>query len=120
MTDDTLNDSWDNRRRFKRKYMLFKIPAYDAKTRRFLGLVQDVTEGGVQLFGVQVETGAHMTIIIQASDYIRSSPLRFEAVCRWTSRENPHGYYVSGFEISSISDEAREGLLRLIEFVALG
>jgi hypothetical protein len=100
--------------------MLFKIPAYDAKTRRFLGLVQDITEGGVQLFGVQVEAGALLTIIIQASDYIKSSPLHFEAVCRWTSRENPHGYHVSGFEITTISEEAKRDLIKLMEFVALG
>jgi hypothetical protein len=120
MTPDNTNDSWENRRRYKRKYMLFKIPAYDAKTRRFLGLVQDVTEGGVQLFGVPVEAGARLTIIIQASDYIKSSPLHFDAVCRWTSRENPRGYHVSGFEITTISEEAKRDLAKLMQFVALG
>lgn len=120
MAADNTDDSWENRRRDKRKYMLFKIPAYDANTRRFLGLVQDVTERGVQLFGVQVETGSVLTIIIQASDYLKGSPLHFDAVCRWTSRENPHGYYVSGFEITAISVEAKRDLLKLMEFVALG
>jgi hypothetical protein len=113
-------DSWENRRKFRRKYMLFKIPAYDARTRRFLGLVQDITEGGVQLFGVKVESGSTMTIIIQASDYLKTSPLHFEAVCRWASRENPHGYYVSGFEIVSISEEAKKNLAKLMDFVAIG
>jgi hypothetical protein len=111
---------WENRRRSKRKYMLFKIPAYDAKTRRFLGLVQDVTEGGVQLFGVQVDRGSTMTIIVQASDYLKTAPLHFEAICRWASRENPHGYYVSGFEITSISEEAKKSLLKLMDFIAIG
>jgi len=112
--------SWENRRKFRRRYMLFKIPAYDAKTRRFLGLVQDVTEGGVQLFGVQVDAGSIKTLIIQGSDYIKSSPIFFDAVCRWTTRENPHGYYVSGFEIVTISEEAKKNLLKLMDFVSLG
>lgn len=113
-------EAWENRRRFKRRYMLFKIPAYDAKTRRFLGLVQDITEGGVQLFGIKVESGSNISLIIQASDYIKGAPLHFDAVCRWSRRENPHGYYASGFEIVSISPEARRNLMGLIEFVALG
>jgi hypothetical protein len=112
--------SWENRRRSKRKYLLFKIPAYDAQTRRFLGLVQDITEDGVQLFGVKMETECAKTLIIQASDYVRSAPLHFNAICRWTRRENPQGYYVSGFEIVEISEEARANLIKLMEFVALG
>jgi len=120
MSGDNPTVDWENRRKHKRKYLLFKIPAYDAKTRRFLGLVQDITEGGVQLFGVEVDAGSTVTIIIQASDYIKSAPLHFEAVCRWTTRENPHGYFVSGFEIVSITEEAKKNLARLMEFVALG
>jgi len=120
MNPDNSDQSWENRRRHRRRYMLFKIPAYDANTRRFLGLVQDVTEAGVQLFGVHVETGLRMTIIVQASDYIKAPPLYFEAVCRWTARENPHGYYCSGFEIVGITEEARGNLNRLMELVALG
>ena len=42
----------DSRRRFERKYTLFKIPVYDAQTRRFLGLVQDLSENGIQLLGI--------------------------------------------------------------------
>jgi len=113
-------DSWENRRQFKRKYMLFKIPAYDAQSRRFLGLVQDITEGGIQLFGVKVETDSTKTLVIQASDYVKSSPLYLEVVCRWTRKENPQGYYVSGFEIQRISEEARKNLMKLIDFVTLG
>jgi hypothetical protein len=112
--------SWENRRKVKRKYMLFKIPAYDAQTRRFLGLVQDINEQGVQLFGVKVEAQEQKDLIIQASDYIKSTPLHFQAVCRWTRKENPQGYYVSGFEITEISEEVRKNLLRLMEFVTLG
>ncbi|HMK36376.1 MAG TPA: PilZ domain-containing protein [Desulfomonilaceae bacterium] len=113
-------DSWENRRGAKRKYMLFKIPAYDAQTRRFLGLVQDITESGVQLFGVKMDTNLTKTLIIQASDYIKSAPLHFNAICKWTRRENPQGYYVSGFEIIEISEEAKRNLVKLMDFVTLG
>ncbi len=100
--------------------MLFKIPAYDAQTRRFLGLVQDITEQGIQLFGVKVEADTTKTLIIQASDYIKSAPLHFDAICRWTRRENPQGYYISGFEVINITEEAKKNLTKLMDFVTLG
>jgi hypothetical protein len=120
MSEENPMTSWENRRRQKRKYMLFKIPAYDAQTRRFLGLVQDITEQGIQLFGVKIDVDATKTLIIQASDYIKSAPLYFDAVCKWSRKENPQGYHVSGFEITQIGDEARKNLIRLMEFVTLG
>jgi hypothetical protein len=120
MSGDSPMDFWENRRREKRKYLLFKIPAYDAQTRRFLGLVQDITEQGIQLFGVKMDTNAERTLIIQASDYIKTAPLHFDAVCKWTKRENPQGYYVSGFEIVGISSDVRKNLIKLMEFITLG
>lgn len=113
-------ESGENRRRLKRKYMLFKIPAYDARTRRFLGLVQDINEKGVQLFGVKIEQNSQRTLIIHAADYVKTSPLFFQAQCRWTRKESNQGYYVSGLEIVEISPEAKQGLLRVMEFVTLG
>lgn len=109
-----------NRRKAIRKYLLFKIPAYDADTRRFLGLVQDISETGIQLFGVKVEVQATKRLVIQASDYVKSSPLYFVAVCRWSRRENVQGYFVSGLEIVSISAEVRQNLMKLMESVTLG
>jgi len=120
MSGENLSGIWENRRKSSRKYLLFKIPAYDATTRRFLGLVQDIAESGVQLFGVKVDVNTTRTLIIQASDYIKSAPLHFDAICRWSRRENPQGYYVSGFEIVSITPENRKALLRLMEFITLG
>jgi hypothetical protein len=112
--------SVENRRKARRKYLLFKIPAYDAQTRRFLGLVQDISETGVQLFGVQVETNTTKNLVVQASDYVKSSPLHFQAVCRWSRRENVQGYYVSGLEIVAIGPEVKKNLMKLMEYVTLG
>ena len=77
MTDNMTKNATDvgamslpeNRRRQKRKYMLFKIPAYDARTRRFLGLVQDINEIGVQLVWVKVEVNSTKHMIVQVADF---------------------------------------------------
>jgi hypothetical protein len=120
MSVDNPTVSWENRRKSARKYLLFKIPAYDAQTRRFLGLVQDISETGIQLFGVKVDVNSRKSLVVQASDYFKSSPLHFEAVCRWCRRENPQGYFVSGLEIVNITGDVKKNLVKLLELVTLG
>lgn len=121
MSGEGTVSSMENRRRARRKYMLFKIPAYDAQTRKFLGLVQDISETGIQLFGVKVDVDTTKSLVLLASDYVKSAPLSFEAVCRWSRRENAQtGYYVSGLEIVSITPDVKTSLMKLMEYVTLG
>ncbi len=110
-----------NRRKFVRRFLLFKIPVYDSETRRFVGLIQDISEGGIQLFGVKVQADAEKKLILQAAQLLsHGGVLRFDAVCRWSRRETPQGYYLSGFEFTRIDKETKERLGALIDEVALG
>ncbi|MBI5568656.1 MAG: PilZ domain-containing protein [Desulfomonile tiedjei] len=120
MSRDDFLAAVENRRKARRKYLLFKIPAYDAQTRRFLGLLQDISETGVQLFGVKVDEGSTRELIVQASDYVKSAPLKFTAICRWSRRESAQGYFVSGLEIVEITTEVKKSLMKLMESVTLG
>jgi hypothetical protein len=108
-----------SRRKFKRKYTLFKIPVYDAETKRFLGLVQDLSEKGIQLLGINMDVNSKKTLIIHANDYVKGSPISFEAVCRWVRKEEPQGYFISGFEITYMPEDTRRNLMSLMEYVTL-
>jgi len=119
MNHDDDSEDYESRRKFKRKYTLFKIPVYDAETKRFLGLVQDLSESGVQLLGVNIDVNSKKTLIIHADDYVKGNPISFEAVCRWVRKEDPQGYYVSGFEITYMLDDTRRNLMSLMEYVTL-
>lgn len=68
----------------------------------------------------KIEADTSKTLIIQVSDYVKAPLYTFDAVCRWTKRENPQGYYISGLEITSISEDAKKKLAKLMEFVTLG
>ncbi len=109
----------ESRRKVTRKYTMFKIPAYDAETKRFLGLVQDLSEHGIQLLGINMDVNSTKMMIIQAADYVKGRPISFEAVCRWVRKEDPEGYYASGFEIVNITEETRKNLISLMEYVTL-
>jgi len=113
------SEAQKSRRKFKRKYTLFKIPVYDAETKRFLGLVQDLSENGVQLLGINVVVNSTKTLIIHANDYVKGSPISFQAVCRWVRKEDPQGYYISGFEITFMPEDTRRNLISLMEYVTL-
>ncbi len=109
-----------DRRRYRRKYMLFEIPAYDAETRRLIGIVQDINERGLQLSGYEVEANTAKAIVLDISSYLKDSRLNFVAQCRWCRREGPPGNYASGFEITAITEDNRKSLLKLIHAMALG
>jgi c-di-GMP-binding flagellar brake protein YcgR len=118
---DITGKSARNRRQFIRQYSLFKIPVYDGETRRFVGLIQDISTGGMQLFGVKAEENQPKTLIVQASQYLKSGGIfRFDAICRWSRRDSPQGYHLSGFEFTNMDEEARSDLEKLIDFVTLG
>lgn len=119
MDDEDAVETGEERRRLKRKYMMFKIPVYDAETRRFMGIVQDINENGLQLSGVEVDVDSTRKIIVQAADYMKTAPLHLFAVCRWCRKETPDGDYVSGFEITTMTNEARQNLRALMKLVAL-
>jgi len=113
------SESVESRRKFQRKYALFKIPVYDAKTKKFVGLMQDLSEQGIQVLGIKVEVNSTMTMIVEPAGYVKGPPISFHAVCRWVREEGPQGYYVSGFEILNISDETRNNLIDLMQTVTL-
>ena len=109
----------ESRRKFKRKYALFKIPVYDAKTKKFVGLMQDLSEQGIQLLGIKINVNSTMTMIVEPAGYVKGPPISFQAVCKWVREEGSQGYYVSGFEILNISDETLTNLIDLMESVTL-
>ena len=110
----------EDRRRSPRKYMLFEIPAYDAETRKLMGVVQDITEKGLQLEGYEVEKNATKAIVIDISSYLKGSRLSLVAQCRWCRQEGPPGNYASEFEITAIAENQKKSLLKLIDAMALG
>jgi len=93
------------------------LTAYDKKKGR-RGFVRDISETGLRLAGIEVRVGESMTMHLPLNEFSGSGPLDLEAVCRWTKIEGKRKrYVVAGFEITSISDEARIRLSHIREFL---
>jgi len=62
--------------------------------------------------------GKKKIFLIRAEPFDEVQPFTFEATCRWVRvREKERTYYLAGFEITEISDEARSQLRKLIDLL---
>lgn len=84
------------------------------------GFIRDISENGIRVAGMSSKVGDSRTFSLPIEDPLESDPLEFEAVCRWSEEKGRRKkYMVNGFEITSISEEARQRLLVLIELLRL-
>lgn len=108
----------DDRRLLKRRFVLFSFPIYVADDLEEEGLVNDITEQGLQVSGIQVGVGEAKSLLIRADEFADIYPFVFEATCRWANPENEQGEFAAGFEITHISDGGLEELRKLIQMLA--
>jgi hypothetical protein len=72
------------------------------------GFIRDISDNGIRVAGIKAETGDKVIFDIPKSEEDGIDPLQFEALCRWVRLEGSHRKYpVGGFEITTMSEEAR-------------
>jgi hypothetical protein len=114
--EDTVNVG--SLRKLPRNYLGLSLTIYVAKNPANRGIVEDITEKGVGVRGIQVIQNQTETLVVDADDLVGIAPVMFEATCRWF-KKNAAGKVSSGFEIISISDGDLQRLHQLIEQLAL-
>lgn len=77
-------------RDFPRIELDFELSIHDAKRPDLIGLVEDVSERGMRIRGIETRVGEVKTFAVPAGKYEQISPFAFEAVCRWVERK-PNG-----------------------------
>ncbi len=90
------------RRRWPRNYLTFSVPVYEAGVPQNRGLIEDITERGIGVTGIQAGVHETKALVIQSGQVAEVS---FEAICCWSARGEDGGYK-SGFEITRIAEEA--------------
>jgi len=103
-------------RRHPRVYIPVAIQVYhDGSSQR--GFVRDISEKGLRLAGIETKPGQTVSLSIPLKEVPPMGPIRLEAICRWSERKGENNrFVVSGFEITAISDDARDRLMQLIEW----
>jgi hypothetical protein len=102
-------------RRSPRAYPVVTLPIFDVDDPTIEGLVQDISENGVQVSGMDIRVGAKKTFIIQAEESCGIKPFSFDAECRWVSPDSEDQMGMAGFEIISISEKDLEELQMVLQ-----
>lgn len=85
-----------------RNYMFFTIPIYDANDPKAVGVVNDLTEKGLQVVGIKARVDEVKTFLIRPDVFPVDMPLAFDATCRWVNVDENSGNFLAGFEITHI------------------
>ena len=110
----------DQKRQTPRHYLMVQLPVYSSNNLVEEGIVQDISEEGLQIVGLESETGDMKDLLIQADEFADIYPFNFKARCRWSCKDTRTGLPLTGFEIISISDGSLCQLRNLIQVLSLG
>lgn len=67
--------------------------------------LNDITHEGVGISGITAHIGEIKTIVVLGDEFGLVDPFEFQAECRWTGTQEPHGDPCAGFRITKISDQ---------------
>jgi hypothetical protein len=117
--DDTVQHGIQSVRLLFRHVVDFVLHIYEEEKPETLGIVLDVTEGGVGLKGIEAIVGEPKNFVIPANKSFGVARMEFRARCRWVNKEKSTGKCIGGFEITSISPGALVELRKLVKLIEL-
>jgi hypothetical protein len=104
-------------RRVPRGYPVVVLPVYDVDDPEKEGLVQDISEEGIQVAGIAVVKNERKTFLIQVEGFFDIKPFSFDAECRWVRVED--NFALCGFEIIGISAPDLEELRKVLKMLVI-
>jgi PilZ domain len=117
--DDSVQTSAKACRLLYRHVLDFVLPIYEEAKPEILGMVLNITEGGVGLSGIHARVGESKNFVIPADEFFDVGRTLFQARCCWVGNEIRTGERFSGFEVTSISAGDLSELRKLIQLIQL-
>jgi len=102
-----------------REKLEITIRVSDAADPKQVGILRDLSLVGIGIRGIEARRGEVRTLVIHAGHMFPMDNFSVEAVCRWVKRRRSEGIIDAGFEITGNSDEGREQLKKIIQFLIL-
>jgi hypothetical protein len=103
----------NEQRQYPRNYPYYRTLVYDATDVRCAGLINDITESGIQVAGIPVKVQESKKFVVNADACSVHSSFVFDAQCVWT-KNDPYGDCIAGFMITGIQKRA---VLELRKFI---
>ena len=105
------------RRARPRGHLLYCVTVQDAQKLYTYGILNDITERGLQTSGLPTRVGETRSLLIGLDDYFRAPPILLEATCQWVELYN--GKPLAGFHITKICQEDLRTLKRIVDELAV-
>ncbi|MEW6349241.1 MAG: PilZ domain-containing protein [Thermodesulfobacteriota bacterium] len=103
-----------------RSYIFFAMPIYDAHNPEIRGVVNDLSEYGLQVAGIDTQVGETRSFVMPHEIFPPDEPLAFEAVCRWIEQDETDWDCIAGMEITKISEKGATQLRELLDEITTG
>jgi hypothetical protein len=109
--------SMEDKRRLKRRHLIFYLRIYDTQTNKLLGYLVDITPDGILLMSEhKIETGKLFKLRMDfPSEYSDVQEIEFEAESVWANTDVNPDFHDTGFRIHNISIEERQIIEDIIE-----
>ena len=101
-------------RQIPRRIPAFSVPIFEEKNPAVKGTINDISEKGVKVTGVEAEVDEIKTLVVPEDVFGEFVAFLFQAKCRWVRRD-AENQCVAGFEITNISKMNLEELRYLIK-----
>jgi len=97
------------KRRLKRRHLIFYLRVFNAETNQLLGYLVDLTPEGIMLMSEEpVEKGEKFKLRMDLpEEYSDRAKIEFDAESVWTSTDVNPDFYDTGFKFSNVSHEER-------------
>lgn len=107
----------EERRKLKRRYLMFYSRIFDRRSGALIGYLSDITiEGMMVISEVPLETGLVSRLRMDLpEDIFDKNHMDFEALCIWNRQDVNPNFYISGFKLIGLSDSDKQTIERIID-----
>jgi hypothetical protein len=107
----------EDRRKLKRRHLLYYLRVYNADTGRLLGHLVDISPGGVMVMSQnRRRLGRRVTLrMVLPNQPRRAKIIEFDATTRWCSRDVNPDFWDTGFETTRLGRRQLIAIETLIE-----
>jgi hypothetical protein len=106
----------NDRRKNKRRYLLYYTRIYDTAARKQAGNLVDITTQGVMMLSPEpFEVGKQYRLRMELSDDVSDRPhMEIDVLTRWSHPDIDPRLYSSGFEIFNLGAEEEKIIQRIV------
>lgn len=102
-----------------RGHLLYRVTVQDSENLDNCGTLNDITEKGLQIYGLPARVGETKSLMIRSESYVREPPIVLEATCRRMEHSDESGKPLAGFEITRICREDLQAMKRIVDELAV-